>query len=99
MERWLLIAAIAVLTYLTRISGFLIGGRPIPPILDRFLSYVPVAVFAALVVPNVAPSGHNAIARIAAVILSGLVAYRVRYLWASIGAGMAIFWLVRAAGG
>jgi branched-subunit amino acid transport protein len=99
MERWLLIGAIAVLTYLTRISGFLIGQRPIPPIVDRFLGYVPVAVFAALVVPNVAPSGQDAPARIVAVVLAGLVAYRVRYLWASIGTGMAIFWLVRAVGG
>jgi branched-subunit amino acid transport protein len=99
MERWLLIGVIAVLTYLTRVSGFLIGRRAIPPVLDRFLSYVPVAVFAALVVPNVSPSGQNVPARVVAVILAALVAYRVRYLWASIGAGMAIFWLIRAAGG
>jgi branched-subunit amino acid transport protein len=99
MERWLLIAVLAVLTYLTRISGFLIGGRPIPPMLDRFLSYVPVAVFAALVVPNVAPTSQHMIARVAAVLLAGLIAYRVRQLWASIGVGMIAFWLIRAVGG
>ncbi len=99
MERWLLIAIIAVLTYLTRVSGFLIGDRPIPPALDRFLGYVPVAVFAALVVPNVAPTGEHALARIVAVILAGAVAFRVRQLWASIGAGMVVFWVIRAAGG
>ena len=99
MDRWLVIGTIAVLTYLTRISGFLIGSRPIPPALDRFLSYVPVAVFAALVVPNVAPTGEHALARIAAVLLAAAVAFRVRQLWASIGAGMALFWIIRVAGG
>lgn len=99
MERWLLIAVIAVLTYLTRISGFLIGGRPIPPMLDRFLGYVPVAVFAALVVPNVAPTSEHVVARVVAVVLAGLVAFRVRQLWASIGAGMVFFWVMRAVGG
>jgi branched-subunit amino acid transport protein len=99
MDRWLLIAVIAVLTYLTRVSGFLIGQRPIPPTLDRFLGFVPVAVFAALIVPNVAPTGDHMLARVVAVVLAAAVAVRVRQLWASIGAGMAIFWILRAAGG
>lgn len=99
MDRWLLIAAIAVLTYLTRISGFLIGRWTIPPMLHRFLGYVPVAVFAALVVPNVAPNSQHAVARILAVLLAGVVAFRVRQLWASIGAGMTIFWVLKAVGG
>jgi branched-subunit amino acid transport protein len=99
MDRWLLIAVIAALTYLTRIAGFVVGNRPIPPRLDRFLSYVPVSVFAALVVPNVAPIGRDVPARVAAVILTAVVAFRVRQLWAGIGAGMVCFWMIRAAGG
>ena len=51
---WFTIAALALGTYLIRFSflGFL-GGRTLPPLALRLLRYVPVAVFPALVAPQV----------------------------------------------
>lgn len=51
---WFTIAALGLGTYLIRFSflGFL-GGRTLPPLALRLLRYVPVAVFPALVAPQV----------------------------------------------
>lgn len=96
-EHGLLILALAALTYLTRVSGFLLGGRKAPPLATLALHYVPIAAFAALIVPGLAVPGELA-PRLLAALCTGFVALRIGKLWAALLVGMAVFWGLRAAG-
>lgn len=91
-DMWLVLAA-AVVTYLTRIAGFSIGKRPIPAGVDRFLGYVPVAAFAALITPTLEVGGMDVVPQLIGLALAGLVVLRWDALWAGLAAGMAGFWL------
>lgn len=93
-DRLLLVLAVAAVTYLTRVAGFALGDRQIPPTFDRFLAYVPVASFAALAIPGVADGAGTLPARIIGAALATLVVLRFGKLWACLLAGMGGFWLV-----
>jgi len=93
MERPAIIVSVAILTYLTRIAGFRLGDRQLPPAFDRFLAYVPVAAFAALAIPGVVEGSGSFPARLLGAALSALVVLRFGQLWAGLLAGMAGFWL------
>ena len=92
---WLILAA-AVVTYGTRISGFLLGQRKLPAWLNRFLTYVPVAVFAALLTPDLNVGGAGMWPRLIGAAVATIVVLRFRQLWAGLIAGMAGFWLAGA---
>lgn len=96
-EHLLMILGLAALTYLTRISGFLLGSRRAPPEVARVLHYVPVAAFAALIVPGLAVPGEIAPRAIAAV-CAGVAALRLGKLWVALLIGMAVYWGLRAIG-
>lgn len=87
------ILAAALVTYATRIAGFGLGGRELPPALGRFLAYVPVAVFAALIAPDLGLGDTQWAARGLGVVAAGVVGWRTGQLWAAVAAGMAAFWL------
>jgi len=91
-----LIVAVALATYGTRIVGFALGQRRLPAIVDRFLGYVPVAMFAALIAPDLGLGGEQWAARLLGVAASALAVWRTRQLWAGLVVGMAVFWIVRA---
>jgi len=93
MERLWIILSVAVLTYLTRIVGFRLGDRQLPPVFDRFLTYVPVAAFAALAIPGVAEGSGNFPARLVGAAVLALVVLRFSRLWVGLLAGMAGFWV------
>ncbi len=93
----MLVAVIAVLTYSTRYAGFALGsfgGQSMPPALERFLNYVPIAAFAALVAPGVADGPGALTARLAAIGVATVAALRFKRLWAALIVGMAGFWIV-----
>lgn len=90
-----LVLAIALLTYLTRYAGFRLGeGRTLPPTFERFLAYVPVAAFAALVAPGVADGPGALPSRFVAVAIAVATGLWLRRLWASLALGMIGFWLM-----
>jgi branched-subunit amino acid transport protein len=91
-----LIVAVAVVTYLTRISGFVIGQRNLPEWLGRFLQYVPVAVFAALVTTNFNAGQADMLPRLIGVAAAAISVVRFRQLWIGLASGMASFWLACA---
>ena len=93
MDNMLLVLAVAGATYLTRIAGFAIGRRPLPQPVNRFLNYVPVAAFAALIVSGIDPAGSDLLPRILGVLLAGVAVLKFRALWTGLAAGMATFWL------
>lgn len=93
-----LIAGMAVVTYLTRGPMLVLLRGELPAWLRRWLHYVPIAVFTALIVPPfVAPRGlPEAQINLAVGVVAALVAWRTRRMYAAILAGLLTFWLVRA---
>ncbi len=91
-----LIAAAALLTYATRIAGLSLGDRAVPPVVVRFLSYVPIAAFAALATPGLGGTDDELVPRLTAAAVTVFVMLRLRQLWACLVVGMAIFWITRA---
>ena len=96
-EHLALILTLAVVIYLTRIAGLLLGARQAPPTVARALHYVPIAAFAALIVPGLAVPGEIA-PRLAAAVGAGAVAWRFGKLWAALLVGMGMYWGLRAIG-
>jgi len=95
-ERLLLVAAIAALTYATRYAGFILGrlgGQSMPPTLERFLNYVPIAAFAALVAPGVADGPGALTSRVAAIGVAAAVGLRFKRLWVALILGMVGYWV------
>lgn len=95
-ERLGVILAVALFTYGRRLAGFAVAGRTLPQTVERFLAYVPVAAFAALLVPGVVTSDAEMPPRRAA---SGVAAVAVRRhgrLWVGLAAGVAAYWAARA---
>jgi branched-subunit amino acid transport protein len=82
-------------TFGSRFSGLLLRHE-LPPFWLRFLHFVPIAVFAALVTPSVAGARGEGEIRTVAVALAGLVAWRTRSLGLSLALGLVAFWLLRA---
>jgi branched-subunit amino acid transport protein len=100
VEKLLIFAAMALATYFTRYTLIAILGREVPPLLQRWLRHVPVAVLAALVAPAaLAPQGRLEIGPHAWAVLAGAaVAWRTRsVLWTIVG-GVGAFWLLRMVG-
>ncbi len=94
MTFWLTVAGMVAVTFGSRLAGLSLH-RPIPGTAQRFLHFVPIAVFAALITPSLTgPQGEGEI-RIVAAALAALAAWRTRELWVAIAVGMAVFWLLR----
>ena len=89
-----LVLSVAI-TYTTRILGLVLGGRDIPPYVDRVLGYVPLGAFTAIVVLGLTDAGGQLTARVAAVAAAGLIAWRLGILWAALVAGFAVFTILR----
>jgi branched-subunit amino acid transport protein len=97
MEKLVTFLGMALATYFTRYTMIAALGREMPPLLRRWLRYVPPAALAALVVPAaLAPQGRLEIGTHAWAVLAGaVVAWRTRsVLWTIVG-GLAAFWLLR----
>ena len=86
MNEWLLIAAMTVLTFTPRYIPFGLAGKvKIPPILERALTYVPIAVLTSIITQSsliregelaVSLANHHLLAVIAA-FFSALISRRL----------------------
>jgi branched-subunit amino acid transport protein len=94
---WATIAGMALVTYLTRAPMMILLRGELPAWLRRWLQFVPIAIFAALVIPPfVAPQGRIELNwGLAAGIVGALVAWRTRQVYAVIVVGLIVFWLGR----
>jgi len=97
-----LIAGMTAVTFLIRYAFFALGERiAFPPLVRRALRYVPAAVLTAIVVPMVLlPDGAHwqldwRNAWLLGALATGMIAWRFNHLLASIGGGMAAFFLYR----
>ena len=102
MSLWLIFLAGGLLTFATRLSFiWLIGQRKAPEWLQRALRFVPPAVLAALVFPDVLmhEGGLNIAldnTRMIAGCIAILVAWRTRNAVLTILVGMVALWILQA---
>jgi len=88
-------------TLLARASFIVLpSDTPVPGWLNRALKFVGAAVLPALILPDVMfrelAAGESVnLYRIIAAVIAGLVAWRTRNIFATIGAGMAVLWLLK----
>jgi branched chain amino acid efflux pump len=94
MSFWLTCTGMVAVTFGSRLAGLLVRMR-LPPFWLRFLHFVPISVFAALVTPSLQGSRGEGGIRLAAAALAGLAAWRTRQLALAIAVGMGAFWLLR----
>ena len=98
-EIWLVILGGMIVTYLTRLSfTVLVPPDRLSPVFSRGLVYIPPAVLAAIVLPElllaegqiaISSSNHQLLAGI----LAALVAWRLKNTWLTIASGMLALWL------
>jgi branched-subunit amino acid transport protein len=94
MTFWLTLAGMTVVTFGSRYAGLALQTQ-LPAFWVRFLHFVPIAVFAALVTPSLEGDLGEGEIRAAAGALTALVAWRTANLGLAIAAGMLAFWLLR----
>lgn len=101
---WLTILGMALATYATRAPMLLALRGKLPPWLRRWLDNVPVAVFTALILPQLllrSDGGAQTIVvgpAVPAGVAAALVSWRTNNILLTIGAGLLIFWALRWAG-
>lgn len=95
---WLTILACGVVTFLIRFSFIAMHGRvTMPDWFTRALTFVPVAVLSAIMLPEILIQDNALVltpfnARLLAGILAVVVAWRTKNVWATIGVGMVVLW-------
>lgn len=94
MTFWLTCAGMVAVTFGSRLTGLTMRMQ-LPAFWLRFLHFVPIAVFAALITPSLEGSRGEGGIRVTAAALAGIVAWRTRNLAVTIAVGMAAFWLLR----
>lgn len=94
MSFWLILGGMVAVTFGSRYAG-LARRTELPDFWVRFLHFVPIAVFAALVAPSLEGGRGEWGIRLAAATLAIIAAWRTRQLWVAIAAGMLAFWLLR----
>lgn len=102
MNLWLVMIAIGVLTFATRLSFIALLERlTVPEGIRRALRFVPIAVLSAIIAPELAAyHGGLDLSPLNPRLLAGLiatgVAYKTKNVVLIIIVGMAAFWLLQA---
>lgn len=100
MSEWLIIVGMALATYAIRLAPFLALERvTLPDKVVRALRFVPIAVFTAIVVPElVRPAGVLTLSLDNVRLIAGVIAFAVAWLTrnaiATLFVGMACLWLL-----
>ena len=99
---WAVILALAGVTFLTRLSFLgLLAHVVLPRLLQRMLAYVPPAIIAAIIAPQVFPADAGGLPtldwpRLIAALLAVVIAVRTRNTLATISIGMLTLWGMQA---
>ena len=94
MTFWLTLAGMVAVTFGSRYAG-LARRTDLPDFWIRFLHFVPITVFAALVTPSLQGGLGEGEIRFLAAAVAALAAWRTRQLWVALAVGMIVFWLLR----
>jgi len=99
---WLTIISMGVVTFLIRLSFIVAWGKfEMPPLLRRSLRYVPPAVLAAIILPELLRPNNSPLdlswgnARWIAGLVAALLAWRTRNALLTILIGMIVFWVLQ----
>ncbi len=101
MNIWLIMVAVGVLTFATRLSFIaLLEHANIPHGVRRALRFVPIAVLSAIIAPELAAYNgalHLSLfnPRLLAGIFATVVAYKTKNVILTIVAGMAALWILQ----
>jgi branched-subunit amino acid transport protein len=95
MNFWLTVLGMLVVTFGSRLAGMMLT-KELPPFWARFVRFVPVAVFTALIVPNLAGERGEWLPRVLGAVLCGVLAWRTKQLWVGLFVGMVAFWGLRS---
>lgn len=99
---WLIMIALAVGTFLIRVSFLLLfSNREVPPLLSRALRFVPASVLSALVIPQILTCNNALMISLAnpqviAGIVAAVVAWRTKNVLLTILSGMIVLWMLQA---
>ena len=94
MTFWLTVSGMLAVTFGSRYAGLALRTE-LPAFWVRFLNFVPIAVFAALLTPSLEGARGEWGIRLAAASLAALAAWRTKQLWVANAVGMLSFWLLR----
>jgi branched-subunit amino acid transport protein len=86
--------ATAVIIYLCRYSGFTLTWLAASTRLARFLHFVPIAIFSALIVPSLISDPDLLERKVIALALAGVVIRRTQHFGLGIIVGLGLFWLL-----
>ena len=95
---WTLVIVLAIGAYVFKVTGLVfLGGRSLPPILERCLALIPAAVISALVVKDTLTAGQDVVidARAAGIAVAAFAAWRRWPLIVVIVLGAVVTALVR----
>jgi branched-subunit amino acid transport protein len=93
----LVIGLMWAVTYPVRLLGLSLGRLKLPPFWLAFLRFMPVSVFAALIVPDVLGSPEWP-RRVVGCLVGAALMWRTRNLALGILGGFAAYWAARLAG-
>lgn len=88
------ILIIAVIVYLCRLSGFLVRFKTTSPLLQTYLNFVPIAVFAAVIVPSTLREPNLISMRLVALFTATVVIRNTGNVGLSMLVGMGTLWIV-----
>lgn len=94
MTTFLTMLSMWAVTYAARFAGLSLGGLKLSPFWLAFLRFVPISVFAALIVPDIASSADWP-QKLLACAVAALLVWRTKAIaWGIIG-GFAVYWGLR----
>lgn len=102
LSLWLTVLGMGLVTYLTRLVPILALGRlRLPHGIYRAMRYIPVAVLAAIVLPELlvrdgVPALTLTNSRLWAGLAAAVVAWRYHRILLTVAVGMAILWILEA---
>ena len=105
IELWLALLAAGALTFATRLSFLaLLANREIPALAMRGLRFVPPAVLSAIVFPELLMRGGQLTVsvdnpRLIAGLVAIVIAWRLKKIFPTIGAGMLVLWALQVVSG
>ena len=101
MTIWLIMIALALGTFLIRISFILLfSNREIHPLIVRALRFVPASVLSALVLPQILTRNNSlrislTNPQLIAGIIAALIAWRTKNVMFTILSGMVVLWVLQ----
>jgi branched-subunit amino acid transport protein len=92
MNLLLLFAAIACVTFVWRYSGFTLKISQTSPFWERFLRFIPISIFTALVVSSLYKNSELLRPELFALVVAGMIAWRTRQFGLSVISGLVVLW-------